>query len=117
MKFSARLTQLRKAAGLTQQVLADSVSIHVNQLRRYEAGAAQPTLTPLIRLANMLNVSLDELVYADEKNSPPDELVTQFFAIKVLPPEDRQLIAALLDAFIRQKKQQVQVNQDNGNPC
>ncbi|PIJ50356.1 hypothetical protein BL250_13870 [Erwinia sp. OLTSP20] len=100
MKFSAQLTQLRKAAGLTQQELANSVAIHVNQLRRYEAGTAQPTLTPLIKLASRLNVSLDELVFANAKYPPSQELLAQFIAVKVLAPRDRRLVVALLNAVI-----------------
>ncbi|MGH8865865.1 MAG: helix-turn-helix domain-containing protein, partial [Burkholderiales bacterium] len=40
MHFPARLIQLRKAADLTQQGLADVAQLHVNQIRRYEAGSA-----------------------------------------------------------------------------
>ncbi|OON42016.1 hypothetical protein BTJ39_02345 [Izhakiella australiensis] len=100
MQFSARLTQLRRAAGFTQQELADSVAIHVNQLRRYEAGTAQPTLSPLVKLAHRLNVSLDELVFANAQFDPPEELVSQFLAVKVLPVEERRLIIALLNSVI-----------------
>jgi transcriptional regulator with XRE-family HTH domain len=50
MHFPARLIQLRKELGLTQQGLAELAKIHVNQIRRYEAGTAQPTLEALIRL-------------------------------------------------------------------
>jgi transcriptional regulator with XRE-family HTH domain len=49
--FSARLIQFRKAQGYTQQGLADAAQIHVNQIKRYEAGSAQPTLDALVRLA------------------------------------------------------------------
>lgn len=36
MHFPARLIQLRKAADLTRQGLADVAQLHVNQIRRYE---------------------------------------------------------------------------------
>ena len=39
------LAALRKQRGFTQQALAERIGIHVVQLRRYEAGASQPTLT------------------------------------------------------------------------
>nr|WP_232832651.1 helix-turn-helix transcriptional regulator [Photorhabdus sp. CRCIA-P01] len=100
MNFPARLIQLRKAADLTQQALADSASLHVNQIRRYEAGSAQPTLDALIRLAKVLYVSLDELVFDDHERGPSDDLALQFEAVSSMPEEERRIIKALLDGMI-----------------
>lgn len=100
MNFPARLIQLRKAADLTQQALADSASLHVNQIRRYEAGSAQPTLDALIRLAKVLHVSLDELVFDDHERGPSDDLALQFEAVSSMPEEERRIIKALLDGMI-----------------
>lgn len=100
MHFPARLIQLRKAADLTQQNLADAAELHVNQIRRYEAGTAQPTLDALIRLVKALHVSLDDLVFDDDDRGPDDDLKLQFEAVKQLPPEDKQVIKAMLDGMI-----------------
>ncbi|MBK4717118.1 MULTISPECIES: helix-turn-helix domain-containing protein [Tenebrionibacter/Tenebrionicola group] len=100
MNFPARLIQLRKAADLTQQTLADLASIHVNQIRRYEAGSAQPTLDALIRLAKVLRVSLDSLVFDDHERGPSDDLALQFEAVSGMPEEERRIIKALLDGMI-----------------
>lgn len=100
MNFPARLIQLRKAADLTQQALADMASIHVNQIRRYEAGSAQPTLDALIRLAKVLHVSLDGLVFDDHERGPSDDLALQFEAVSGMPEEERRIIKALLDGMI-----------------
>jgi transcriptional regulator with XRE-family HTH domain len=58
-----RLTQPRKARGLSQQRFADLAGLHVNQIKRYEAGTAQPTLDALVNLAQALHVSLDNMVF------------------------------------------------------
>jgi transcriptional regulator with XRE-family HTH domain len=42
MQLAARLIQLRKQKGLSQQALADAVGLHVTQIKRYESGATQP---------------------------------------------------------------------------
>src|SRR5436309_493618 len=63
MDFPERLATLRKDKGLTQQALAERAGIHVSQLRRYEAGGAQPTLDVLRRLAVALSVSADRIVF------------------------------------------------------
>ncbi len=44
MLFPKQLAVIRKKRGYTQQALADKIGIHVTQIKRYEAGAAQPTL-------------------------------------------------------------------------
>ncbi len=100
MHFHARLIQLRKAADMTQNALSDAASIHVNQIRRYEAGTAQPTLDALIRLAKALHVTLDYLVFDDADRGPDDELKLQFEAVRQLPNEDRKVIKAMLDGMI-----------------
>lgn len=65
MNFPTRLIQIRKGQGLTQQGLADAADLHINQIRRYEAGSSQPTLEGLVKLAKALHVSLDELVFEE----------------------------------------------------
>jgi transcriptional regulator with XRE-family HTH domain len=100
MHFPARLIQLRKALGLTQQGLADAAELHVNQVRRYEAGTAQPTLDALIRLAKVLHVSLDDLVFMTGERGPSDDLALQFEAINDFTPAEKQTVRDLLEGLI-----------------
>jgi len=109
MNFPRRLVTLRKTQGFTQQSLADAVSMHVNQIKKYEAGTAQPTLTALIKLAQTLHVSLDEMVFEEGERGPDDDLRLQFEAISRMPPEEKMIIRALLEGMIlkHQTKQMV----------
>lgn len=100
MQFSARLIQFRKTQGLTQQSLADAAQIHVNQIKRYEAGTAQPTLEALVRLAKVLHISLDELVFNENERTPSEDLMLQFEAVSQMPDDERRIIKALLDGMI-----------------
>ncbi|WP_397380794.1 helix-turn-helix domain-containing protein [Pseudomonas sp.] len=100
MHFPARLIQLRKAADLTQQALADAATLHVNQIRRYEAGTAQPTLEALIRLAQVLHVSLDDLVFGEDERGPSEDLRLRFEAVSHMPEQEKAVIKELLDAMI-----------------
>jgi transcriptional regulator with XRE-family HTH domain len=100
MHFPARLIQLRKTLGFTQQELAAAAELHVNQIRRYEAGTAQPTLDALIRLAKVLRVSLDDLVFGEGERGPSDDLRLQFEAVSQFPEEERKIVKALLDGMI-----------------
>ena len=100
MHFPSRLIQLRKALGLTQQGLSDAAELHVNQIRRYEAGSAQPTLDALIRLAKVLHVSLDDLVFGENERGPSDDLALQFEAVSQFTEEEKQTVRALLEGLI-----------------
>lgn len=44
--FPARLIQTRRQASMTQQALADAAGVHVNQIKRYEAGRRSPCWRP-----------------------------------------------------------------------
>lgn len=80
--------------------MAAAAELHVNQIRRYEAGTAQPTLDALIRLAKVLRVSLDDLVFGEGERGPSDDLRLQFEAVSQFPEEERKIVKALLDGMI-----------------
>ena len=100
MHFPARLIQLRKAIGFTQQTLAEAAELHVNQIRRYEAGSAQPTLEALIRLAKALHVTLDSLVFEEGERGPDDDFRLRFEALSQLDAGERVVIKELLDGML-----------------
>jgi transcriptional regulator with XRE-family HTH domain len=100
MNFSAQLIMLRKERGLTQQQLADAVGIHVNQIKRYEAGTTQPTLEALVKLSKSLHTSLDALVFGNEERGPDESLKYQFEAISELENEDKLIIREVLEGLI-----------------
>ena len=100
MDFSTRLAQIRKARGLTQQALADSIELHVNQIKRYETGTAQPTLETLVKLAKALHVTLDDLVFSDDSRGPGDDFRMQFEALNEFSAEEKRIAKALLDSLI-----------------
>jgi len=100
MNFPTRLIQIRKTQGLTQQGLADAAEMHINQVRRYETGAAQPTLEGLIKLAKALHVSLDELVFEASDRGPSEKMKFLFEAIEQLNQDEQQVIQELLEGMV-----------------
>ncbi len=96
MHFPVRLIQLRKATGFTQQTLSEAAELHVNQIRRYEAGTAQPTLEALIRLAKALHVSLDALVFEEGERGPDERLKLQFEAVSKLDEKEREAVETMI---------------------
>ncbi len=100
MNFSARLLQIRKSQGLTQQGLADAAKLHINQIRRYEAGSAQPTLEGLIKLAKSLHVGLDDLVFNENERGPGNNMKLLFEAVDRLNEDEQKIIQELLEGMI-----------------
>jgi transcriptional regulator with XRE-family HTH domain len=100
MDFPTRLSQLRKLRGLTQQSLADRIELHVNQIKRYEAGTAQPTLETLVRLAKALHVTLDELVFSEDERGPSEDFRMQFEALRQFNEREKLVAKELLDSLI-----------------
>ncbi len=114
MNFPKRLVATRKAQGFTQQSLADAVSMHVNQIKKYEAGTAQPTLTAMVKLAQTFHVSLDALVFEDGERGPDEDLRLQFEAISHMTSEEKKIIKALLDGMIIKHQTQQMVSNLSG---
>jgi transcriptional regulator with XRE-family HTH domain len=109
MNFPKRLVTIRKQQGYTQQSLADAVGLHVNQIKKYEAGTAQPTLGAMVSLAKTLHTTLDALVFEESERGPDEELRLQFEAVSHMPEDEKKIIRALLDGMIikHQTKQMV----------
>ena len=61
MNFPNKLKQLRLKNNLSQQKLADMIFVSRTLINKYENGVAIPTKENLEKLANCLNVSVDEL--------------------------------------------------------
>ena len=109
MSIAAHLITLRKDNGLTQQEMADKIGLHVNQVRRYESGSAQPSLEALKKIALAMSITIDSLVFGPEERGPDEELRLQFEAVSHMPPEEKKIIQALLEGMIvkHQTKQMV----------
>ena len=96
MSFPARLAALRKECGFTQQQMADKIGMHVSQLKRYEAGASQPTIDVFRRIALALNVSADMLLFEANERGPDDRLKLQFEALSHLDEKEREAVETVI---------------------
>ena len=69
MRFADKLTQLRKAKGLSQEDLADSLGVSRQAVSRWEQGNTFPDLPNLQKIMKVFGVSADYLIcddYAEE---------------------------------------------------
>ena len=65
--FGKNLTRCRRAAGLTQEALAEALGVSRQAVGKWEAGAAYPEAEKLPPLADMLHCSLDALLRGAEE--------------------------------------------------
>ena len=61
-EFGARVRSARKAAGLSQDRLAELAGVHRTMVGHVERGEAMPTLGTIVRMAAALQVDPAELV-------------------------------------------------------
>lgn len=72
-KLNERLSALRKQAGFTQQQLADLLNVSNKTISQWETGRTLPDITMLVRLSEIYEMKLDELLDQKGQTSIPDE--------------------------------------------
>jgi transcriptional regulator with XRE-family HTH domain len=62
MKFGKALSTLRKEADLTQNEVADRLNLSRQAISKYERGESFPDISVLVMIAELFNVTLNELI-------------------------------------------------------
>jgi len=63
--FHEKLNHERKLRDISARQMADHLGIELRSYRNYESGDREPSLDILVKIADMLNISLDELLCRD----------------------------------------------------
>lgn len=101
--FGERLTELRKAAGYTQQELADELGITRRMVIYYERESDFPPAAFLPDLAHLLGVTADELlgIKPMKKMKKPDtRLQRRMQKIEKMSAAKRRQVLQVIDTFI-----------------
>ncbi|MGH8077340.1 MAG: helix-turn-helix domain-containing protein [Lysobacter sp.] len=110
--FAERLRLLRTERGLTQTRLAELLGMPARSYNRWERGGHVPHLEMAVRIADILQVSLDELVGRKDASSPVairnHELHQLVQQVDALPDQDQQALITVMDGLVK-KSQFVQV--------
>lgn len=94
-----RVRSARKAAGMTQCELAERLAISTSFLGHIERGSRKASLETMIRIANELNASLDELL-ADSLKGAPVSKSTYTTRQRVALRDAVRVLADNIDAFM-----------------
>ena len=78
MTLGNNLAQLREAKGLSQEELAERLSVSAQTVGLWETGGAEPTIEQLLLFKEAFGVQIDDLLCATQAASPinPDSLDT-----------------------------------------
>lgn len=102
--FGARLARLRKARGLTQVELAERLGVSQPVLSYYEKQSRRVPPALLVRLAEILDVPLDELLGRTSTPAAPvtgrGRLWRHLREIQQLPVADRKAILRVIDGML-----------------
>ena len=67
--ISMNLKRLRKIHQYTQENIAEKINVSRQSIVKWESGESNPDIDSLIKLSNLYNVSLDNLVNHSEDES------------------------------------------------
>jgi transcriptional regulator with XRE-family HTH domain len=101
--FGARIRELRKAQGLTQEQLADFLGIEQKHVSLIELGKSYPSLDRLMRIAEVLKVPLPSLF--DFAHHAPEALSPETMVKRIdgMSDHDRQLLYRMAE-FMEEMK-------------
>ena len=73
MEFNAKLQELRKKKGLTQEELAEALYVSRTAISKWESGRGYPSIDSLKAIAKYFSVTIDELLSSNEVLSIAEE--------------------------------------------
>ena len=106
--FGLKIKKLRKAKGLSQEELAESIDKTVDTISSIERGLSSPRIETAIELAKILDIPLHELFQVNElptKDKVRAELLDDINDLLKSQPAD------LLDTMLEQTKQLVMLKE------
>ena len=70
-----KIKERRKSLGITQESIANALDVNPSHISNIECGRANPSLTTLIKIANLLQCSVDYFISAEYtyKHDPEKE--------------------------------------------
>lgn len=88
-KLGKRIARQRKAVGLTQAQLAETVGVQPETISRVETGSKTASLDLLVEVAAALKLELHELFRIHDRNDAKDEMIDRllWFALRLSTAE------------------------------
>jgi transcriptional regulator with XRE-family HTH domain len=109
--FGDNLKRIRNLRNISQGELAQKVDMHATHISRYERNVTAPSIEILKKLAEALEVTVDELIYGSHDNKlensiRDNELIRLFKKVQILNEKQQETVKDFLNAFLFQKEMQ-----------
>ena len=106
--FHQRLRQLRTARKVTQTRVAELLGVSPRVYTRWESGDATPIFATVVKIADILDVSLDEMAGRTETDPEAKihnpELHRLYQKVDQLSDEDQKALVILLDSLVKRSR-------------
>ncbi len=116
--FTERLRSLRELRQLTQTRLAELLEINPRVYNRWERGTAIPQFDTVVRIADILQVSLDELAGRSTSITEPkihnNALLNLYQQVDSLPDASQQALVLVIDGMVKQAQMEKVVGKRAG---
>lgn len=111
MKIGDNLKKLRENKGLTQQDMADLMHTHRTGYSKMENNQQDIPVDKLIFVAKHFGISVDDIIFFNEKNNVPNEVsmedtavLEQLKLINELDTEEKNILLKLIETFVSKKR-------------
>jgi transcriptional regulator with XRE-family HTH domain len=105
--FGPRLRRLREARGFSQGQLGQAIGASQRMIAYYETHAEKAPARHLTALAQVLRVSVDELVGYQPVETPAGRANLRLWhrlrQVEALPPSDRKQVLQLIDTLVERE--------------
>ncbi len=126
-KIGTRLRKFRYSLDLTQQRLGEKADLHYSYIGQVERGDKTPSLKALIKIADALNISVEELIREDRGEGEEQETLGKFKLKNInqllsdRSPEELDHIYKILTVILDllddyQEKEKIKENELEGEP-
>lgn len=107
VQLGLHIAALRKQHGITQIQLAETLSVSQQTINSYEVARRRVPVSALPTLANLFEISIDELLgkqdkHTNNKRGPASKLQKQIEQVSALPRSKQKFVSDMIDTVIQQ---------------
>jgi len=101
-----RIRHFRKEKGLSQEDLASLANLHATYIGQLERGEKNPTLNSMLKIADALGISLEQLFQAMEMNNESKDytLIKIITFLQTKSVEEQKFVLKFLQMLFEWKK-------------
>ena len=119
IKVAENVKRLREERNWTQKDFADALSAQPAHINKIENGKLTPSLEMVMRIAECLKVSIDDLIYSTnemrEIKIEDEALSERFKRLNSMDEKDREIVIRMIDALLTQQHMREVLGQGQRN--